>query len=616
MVSCFVSWRTIMEKCIRFFSLMLFLMTFVCEAVGQCQFSIPILFQGTAASDSCRLWFGVHGDGPGGAIQDNTNCQDIDIGFSPWIENCDPIPLPEGWQFHAAFLVPNCGAGCTVLYPYDFRGFTSESQADTFLIRITGFDVKNGQVTISWPTASVLVSAGGSGSHWNLYKKVGTSYVFAVNMTSATSFVDVNASYASSLEYKIIKVGAHLPIQGPVFAFKYSSMMYGGILNYGNVRFGGSATTPVMVKNTAEVNSLIITNIAIPENYSITSNPPVACPITIAPGASQKFDVTFTPPSVGGPYSGNIVFTHNASAGTSTLSVTGNGEDGSIMITPTLRDSVFTILSHDTLFIWNTNIDVSCGPQYKLSTELLDSSKIVVTESDTCQTWSQCECIYKVYTKISDLTAGTYTVNVYRNLWGQNGVHIGTTSVTISDGGTHGYNKVFQFDSNHSNFSNLETVVPSYQSPCLNPTCYLGVSAGWNLVSVPRFLSNFAADAIFANKYGPMISYNPISGSYEDITSLLIGKGYWVYYTSGKTEIINGLAPGCVTVECQTGWNLIGAREEAVAANAIVTVPASQIYGDIFRFDNSTGRYVPTSILTPNEGHWVYVIGPCTLKIP
>jgi hypothetical protein len=109
---------------------------------------------------------------------------------------------------------------------------------------------------------------------------------------------------------------------GPNFILDVSA------LNFGYVHIGGSLTMSVVVTNVATTNALLITEITFPANYSVVPNPPGSYPIIISPGASQRFDVTFTPSSEGGPYQGDIAFVHNAAGGTTNLAVTA------VLLTP------------------------------------------------------------------------------------------------------------------------------------------------------------------------------------------------------------------------------------------------------------------------------------------
>ncbi|RPI72979.1 MAG: choice-of-anchor D domain-containing protein, partial [Ignavibacteriales bacterium] len=94
-------------------------------------------------------------------------------------------------------------------------------------------------------------------------------------------------------------------------------------LNFGNVTIGDSLTLPVTVENMGTTTNLDITS-------AVSSNPvftftPNSFPVSIAPGNSQVFNITFTP-ATAVLETGTIEFTHNAPGSPSSLSLSGTGE--------------------------------------------------------------------------------------------------------------------------------------------------------------------------------------------------------------------------------------------------------------------------------------------------
>ena len=94
-------------------------------------------------------------------------------------------------------------------------------------------------------------------------------------------------------------------------------------LNFDTVNAGSSSTLHFTVKNEGTTDDLVITGIE-------STNPvfnflPDTEPVTLTPGSSQVFDVTFTP-IAGGSESGAIKFTHNAPGSPTSLSLNGIGK--------------------------------------------------------------------------------------------------------------------------------------------------------------------------------------------------------------------------------------------------------------------------------------------------
>jgi hypothetical protein len=67
----------------------------------------------------------------------------------------------------------------------------------------------------------------------------------------------------------------------------------------------------------------------------------------------------------------------------------------------------------DTVKIWNTNINTSCGAKYSASVTVLKDS-IIVTEQDTSSRHATCDCFYDVNVAITGLTPGTFQCVIRR----------------------------------------------------------------------------------------------------------------------------------------------------------------------------------------------------------
>lgn len=87
--------------------------------------------------------------------------------------------------------------------------------------------------------------------------------------------------------------------------------------SFADTAVGSSSTATLTITNTGNA-LLTVSGISCPANFSGSWSG------TIAPGASQNVIITFTPPSVGS-FSGTITVASDATGGTSTKAVAGNG---------------------------------------------------------------------------------------------------------------------------------------------------------------------------------------------------------------------------------------------------------------------------------------------------
>ncbi len=141
---------------------------------------------------TANIALGVNGDGPGGAILDNTLGGDIDLMFggeysAPWSEEQAPPPPPPPFDLDVRLATP---PGRTTAWPTgfgggmytDFRGFTASTQIDTFRIQIAGDSPENSGATISWPNDLAAVA-----SSWQIKGQNAATPLPATDMLSATS---------------------------------------------------------------------------------------------------------------------------------------------------------------------------------------------------------------------------------------------------------------------------------------------------------------------------------------------------------------------------------------------------------------------------------------------
>jgi hypothetical protein len=218
-------------------------------------------------------------------------------------------PGPPVSFFDARFSWPRSGMNSACFEqgsPNDFRPFTRTAQKDTFRVR-----AQMGSGTImffSWPA-----SLSSYFSQLTLRYFDGTANVY-VNMLTDTS-VDMTTAGDLAIA-SIFAVGLYGP--EPYFGLNPAS------LAFGNIPFGSRATLPVTVTNNGLQDTLSVSGVTTPLEYSVTPNPPGPFPIRLYPGESRGFDVTFAP-SVVGLFNGNVVFTHNAPGGLTSLPVTGRG---------------------------------------------------------------------------------------------------------------------------------------------------------------------------------------------------------------------------------------------------------------------------------------------------
>ncbi len=79
------------------------------------------------------------------------------------------------------------------------------------------------------------------------------------------------------------------------------------------------------------------------------------------------------------------------------------------------QDSIFVIISGDTVHIWNTGALENCASKFRLDVGF-SADTIFVIEVDTTDIYVPCMCYYDLCASITGLQSGSYIVKVFRDL--------------------------------------------------------------------------------------------------------------------------------------------------------------------------------------------------------
>ena len=285
-----------------------FLALLILSAVGHAQsvsFKRIITVSDGSQTNSNTLTLGVNGDGPGGAILDNTVSADTDPAYAPdWDESQLPPTPPPPFAFDIRLLTPpgrvsTFPTGFGTGFGEDYRGFSSLNQIDTFRVQCQGSDVDNNGVIISWPSdLSSLASS------WTI-KPLGPPTFSATDMTSSTS-VTVGAQFGPINFLVIVTEYSAPPPPGPTFLANPTTM------SFGNVQIGQSTTKTLTIKNGGATNNLEISAMSLNGSASFSIvNAPGSFPVVIAPQATETYTVKFDAPATAGLEQGTLTITHN-----------------------------------------------------------------------------------------------------------------------------------------------------------------------------------------------------------------------------------------------------------------------------------------------------------------
>ena len=130
-------------------------------------------------------------------------------------------------------------------------------------------------------------------------------------------------------------------------------------------------------------------------------------------------------------------------------------------------------------------------------------------------------------------------------------------------------------------------------------TIPLEIKDGWNMISMPLVTNDMTAAALFPTAISPFYEFN---NTYDQISVLDNGKGYWAKFNGNQSITITGSLRNGDEIIVRQGWNLIGPFAYEVSVNSITTSPPNII---ISQFYNYLGGYITNDTLEPGKGYWV-----------
>ncbi len=97
-------------------------------------------------------------------------------------------------------------------------------------------------------------------------------------------------------------------------------------------------------------------------------------------------------------------------------------------------DSIFVIVTNDSITIMDTNATRTCGSRFVLNA-FRNGNDITVLETDTALNHQRCMCHFDMYITIGMLPVGTYNVYIKQNVvdWHSDTTDVGTTSFVIEE---------------------------------------------------------------------------------------------------------------------------------------------------------------------------------------
>jgi hypothetical protein len=145
-------------------------------------------------------------------------------------------------------------------------------------------------------------------------------------------------------------------------------------------------------------------------------------------------------------------------------------------------------------------------------------------------------------------------------------------------------------------FTYTATSVPDVHVPAAMP-------AGWNLVSVPDYVSDFSVSALYPTALSGAWTGTP----YNEKDPLSNGPGYWVKYPPYTVKTYTGAPIDIMWVPVAAGWNIVGSIGSVLDPGKVLPSRGTTRLSPFWGFN---GSYSAAAALEPGKGYWVKMSGP------
>jgi hypothetical protein len=132
-------------------------------------------------------------------------------------------------------------------------------------------------------------------------------------------------------------------------------------------------------------------------------------------------------------------------------------------------------------------------------------------------------------------------------------------------------------------------------------TWHYSASQGWNLSSLPIYVSDFRTNILYPSASSSVFEYQ---GNYLSVDTIKCGTGFWIKFDQEESIPIKGIPIMNDTIDVIEGWNLIGSVGIPILVSSIISEPGEMITSSFFKYD---GNYNITDTISPGGGYWIKV---------
>ncbi|OQY26418.1 MAG: hypothetical protein B6244_13670, partial [Candidatus Cloacimonetes bacterium 4572_55] len=173
----------------------------------------------------------------------------------------------------------------------------------------------------------------------------------------------------------------------------------------------------------------------------------------------------------------------------------------------------------------------------------------------------------------------------------------------LNDGTTY-YFVVQTFTPAHGNQHNDLTSPISeeatFGSPPTPSSYDADISSGWNMLGLPLTVDDPSYGTLFPNAMAN--TFYGFSGSYQSATEFEDGIGYWLRFNSAETVTLTGVPVTSLTIDLDSGWNMISGPFCDVPLGSIQDTGDIIIANTLYEF---SGSYQAATSVEKGKGYWI-----------
>ncbi len=135
----------------------------------------------------------------------------------------------------------------------------------------------------------------------------------------------------------------------------------------------------------------------------------------------------------------------------------------------------------------------------------------------------------------------------------------------------------------------------------------------WQLISLPLYCETFNIESLFPQVCDWLtLDTENLLFVKDDKTDSI--SGFWVKPEQAGSLIVPGVPIHTYSIQCETGWNLLGSVSEPVPVSQIQVEPAGAV-ADIWAWDPVRFAYTFTDVIEPGKAYWFAVQEHCEITI-